>query len=226
MTFSQHAAQRTAQSPHRTRLIAALHVKKRDLGLDDDLYRDVLESHTGKRSAADLNEGEITAVLAKLDRQQVESRKQLLPATPMGRKLQALWMSLFNLGIVEDKSDQALVAFVKRQTKLASAQWLRSASDMEKVAEALKDWLARDGKVDWKPRRGDAPFAALPSHRVCEAQWALLSAKGPLPAASLVAFAMTVHGKGFDSAHSTNGHWGHVSRKLGQQLRRVKGRAA
>ncbi len=212
-------------TPARSRLIGALHVRKAQLGLDDDLYRDVLEKHTGKRSARDLSEPQLRQVLAQMERS--GTARRLMPDTPAAKKLQALWMSLFNLGLVEDKSDKALFAFVQRQTKLASPNWLRSAADMEKVAEALKAWLARDGGVDWAPRRGVAPFMTLPSYRVCEAQWATLRRLDAEPAESLEVFAARVHdGKGFDPDHSTNGHWGHVSRKLGHHLHRVKGRAA
>lgn len=39
----------------RKRELAAIHVAKTQLGLDDDTYRAVLETLTGKRSAADLD---------------------------------------------------------------------------------------------------------------------------------------------------------------------------
>ena len=40
----------------RNTLLARLHCLKRDQGLSDDEYRDILESRTGKRSAGDLPE--------------------------------------------------------------------------------------------------------------------------------------------------------------------------
>ena len=50
------------ESP-RAREIKAIHIAKRDLCLDDDTYRDVLERITGLRSAADLDAKQRRAVI-------------------------------------------------------------------------------------------------------------------------------------------------------------------
>lgn len=47
----------------RGKLIAIIHVAKKELGLDDDTYRDALFSVTGKRSAKDLNISELDKVI-------------------------------------------------------------------------------------------------------------------------------------------------------------------
>jgi hypothetical protein len=208
----------TASPALRVRALGRLHALKRDLALDDDMYRDMLEARTGKRSAAELSMSEIAAVIAHLGRS--GSAKRTVPATPQGKMLQGLWMSLFNLALVDDKSDAALMAFVKRQTGIVRAEWLRSQGDVEKVAEALKAWLARDAGVSFRPRRGEPPFMRLPSYRVCEAQWNLLCRALVQPAEGLIAFAASVHaGKGVTPELFTNPHWGHVSRKLGYLVR-------
>ena len=43
----------------RSRLIRLVQVGRRELALDDECYRDLLASHTGKRSAALLSEQEL-----------------------------------------------------------------------------------------------------------------------------------------------------------------------
>ncbi len=57
---------------HRSRLsrrqLALLHVARRELGLDDTAYRDLLESATGVRSAADLDYAGFRALLRRLER--------------------------------------------------------------------------------------------------------------------------------------------------------------
>jgi phage gp16-like protein len=50
----------------RNQLLARLHCIKRDQGWDDDEYRDILESRTGKRSAADLPERTLARLVASL----------------------------------------------------------------------------------------------------------------------------------------------------------------
>ncbi|HUU56380.1 MAG TPA: regulatory protein GemA [bacterium] len=48
--------------------IRVIHVAKRELGLDDDQYRDLLYAVTGKRSSKDLTAAETKEVVATLER--------------------------------------------------------------------------------------------------------------------------------------------------------------
>lgn len=52
---------------NRGKLIAVIHVGKKELGLDDDTYRDMLEHVTGKRSAKDLKIVELNKVIRELE---------------------------------------------------------------------------------------------------------------------------------------------------------------
>ena len=47
----------------RKKLIAKVKISQQQLGMDDDTYRDLLEGSVGKRSAAKLNEKELTTVI-------------------------------------------------------------------------------------------------------------------------------------------------------------------
>ena len=47
----------------RKKLIAKVKIAQQQLGMDDDTYRDLLEGAVGKRSAAKLNEKELTTVI-------------------------------------------------------------------------------------------------------------------------------------------------------------------
>ena len=53
------------KKPSRNHRLAAIHLGKKELGLDDDTYRDMLEQVTGKRSAKGLNDDELVAVLKR-----------------------------------------------------------------------------------------------------------------------------------------------------------------
>lgn len=55
------------KQPSRNQRLAAIHMGKAELGLDDDTYRDMLEQITGKRSAKDLNNDELVKVLQHLE---------------------------------------------------------------------------------------------------------------------------------------------------------------
>jgi phage gp16-like protein len=50
----------------RNQLLARLHCLKKDMGLDDDAYRAILEARTGKRSAGELDSPTLARVVAAL----------------------------------------------------------------------------------------------------------------------------------------------------------------
>ncbi|MBW8638971.1 regulatory protein GemA [Hoeflea sp. WL0058] len=132
--------------------LAKIHVAKKQLGLDDDSYRDVLERTVGHRTAKGLTEAQCGKVLEEMNRLGFKSSSGALRKALEGRfakKLQALWIAGWNLGIVRNRDDHALLAFVKRQTGLDHTRFLHHPEDAAKAIEALKAWLARDGGVDW-----------------------------------------------------------------------------
>lgn len=142
---------------YRKRLIRLIHVARRDRGLDDGTYRDLLERETKKRSCKAMNTTELDKVLAALKRDgfKVSRKPRLVVAQPEQRNrarlrdgqqalATALWISLWQLGAVRDNRDSALDAFVSRQTGVAHLKWL-GPQQAHRVIEALKDWCAREG---------------------------------------------------------------------------------
>ena len=55
--------------------IAAIHLGKKALGLDDDIYRDLLEQVTGKRSAKDMTDDNLVDVLKHMETLGFSQRK-------------------------------------------------------------------------------------------------------------------------------------------------------
>lgn len=51
----------------RNQRLAAIHMGKKQLGLDDDIYRDMLEQVTGKRSAKDMNDDDLVKIIQHMD---------------------------------------------------------------------------------------------------------------------------------------------------------------
>ena len=101
-----------------------------------------------------------------------------LPGGPATRKLRALWISAFHLGLTPDRSDGALVAWLRRQRSL-DADTCLSADGLASAVQPLEAWLARAAGVDWRPhlslgRNGRVRETRHPRARVLEAQWRLL----------------------------------------------------
>ena len=105
-----------------------------------------------------------------------------LPAGPATRKLRALWISAFHLGLTRDRSDAALVEWLRRQRTL-DAEACLSADGLASAIQPLEAWLARAAGVDWRPhlslgRNGRVREIRRPRARVLEAQWRLLYRQG------------------------------------------------
>lgn len=58
----------TKQTDMRKKMIAKIHIAKKQLGLEDDVYRDLLENITGLRSCSKMNYGQFEMVLNALKR--------------------------------------------------------------------------------------------------------------------------------------------------------------
>lgn len=130
--------------------LKAIHVARRQLGLEDDDYRAILERVTDKSSSKLLNIGESGRVLDEMRRLgfQAPVRRRALTG-PYAGKLTALWLSAYNLGITRSNTDKSLIAFVERQTGIAHLNWLRDAHQAAQAIEGVKKWIAREAGVVW-----------------------------------------------------------------------------
>lgn len=111
-------------------------------------YRDYLRREFGVVSSKELTSAQAERVrrtLETLAGQNGQVRRAGVTAEGVyAPKLRALWISLHNLGAVENRDDAALIVFVERQTGLSHTRFLTDAADARKAVEALKDWLARE----------------------------------------------------------------------------------
>lgn len=166
--------------------IRAIHAIKTKVRLDDGSYRAMLSEY-GAASSKDLTHAEADRFLGRLrlipGAQTPVERTASTLAKAEGRyakKLQAMWLALYNLSAVRDRRDTAMHAFLERQTKVPHTRFLRSAADAAKAVEALKDWLVREG-VRWPATTGD-PERDVRAVKIAilRAQWVLGCGLGAL----------------------------------------------
>ncbi|MGY5789078.1 gp16 family protein len=157
--------------------IAAIHVAKKQLGLDEDTYRAKLQVITGKTSTKGMTEAEREKVLSVFRKEGFQPKSnrradgRLKLTGKFAGKLQALWIAAWNLGIVQNRDDAALVAFVERQTNIEHVRFLKHAADARRVIEALKGWIARAGGVDWSDTEIMPDHARADGFKIAWAQW-------------------------------------------------------
>lgn len=207
--------------------LAAIHVAKKQLGMDEDSYRAVLKRVTGKESSKAMSEGERGKVLEEFRRlgfsktegaARAERRKLDGKYAP---KLQALWIGAWNLGIVRNRDDKALVAFVKRQTGIDHTRFLTHGDDAAKAIEALKKWMAREAKVDWSARPDHEPaFTDAPGYRIAIAQWVLARRAWPDLNGSFQEFAERLAGARIHAIEPRG--WQAVMNELGRLIRKAQ----
>jgi len=133
----------------RNRLLAKIHIAKKQLGLSDESYRGCLIELFGKSSAADLSSSELNTVLNGFKKLGFKTRlsppsSHRSEKTPID-KIRALWINLHKAGKTEDGSETALNHFVKNTYGVERVEWL-SRKQASWAIEALKHWLNREGK--------------------------------------------------------------------------------
>lgn len=128
---------RTPTDPKK--LIKALQTGRRKLGMTDEEYRALLSSITGGRttSSKELSGGELIRALTAL--RKVGFRTT---ADPQLRKIKSLWYEMHDLGIVRNRSDQAIETYIRRITRVQKIEWC-SVEQLQLVIETLKNWIDR-----------------------------------------------------------------------------------
>lgn len=167
--------------------IAAIHVARRLLNIDEETSRDLYERVTGKRSLRAMTVYEHGAVIEEMKRQGFEplvkkgSRRALTGRyAPV---LRALWLSAWNLGVIRNRDDQALIAFVARQTQIDHVNWVTDPGSAAQAIEALKAWIRREAQDDglFRTEKGRDDWRNNPKVQVLQAQWLILNRAGAAP---------------------------------------------
>jgi len=207
--------------------VKAIYAGLRALGLaEEDDRRDLYARVTGKRRLREMTPAEKEAVLEELRRTgfrgaaaagRAGGRRLAGPYAP---KLQALWIAGWNLALVRDRTDGALLSFVRRQSGIDHTRFLTEQADANRAIEGLKAWLARDGGVDWRPRRGRPAWEGAPGARVFAAQVSRACLAGLMrPDAMLADGLAAALGRRADPAALDARGWQAAMNALGARLR-------
>ncbi len=180
-----------AADPRRRALLAKVHVASTQLRLDKELYRDILFDVVKQRSAADCTDEELVRLIkhfesrgftAKAKPGKAGGRPGPRPADlPFALKARAMWISLHQLGAIDDPSEDALEAFARHQLKVTKMQWA-DETRAYKLIEALKAMAERHGwEQSTKGVKPDAKVIVL-KRRLAAALHAKLVAEDSIPA--------------------------------------------
>lgn len=131
-------------------LIKLIHVGKTKLGLDDELYRDILSSTTGKTSSKELNIAQLEAVLDRMKQlgfvvdSKPKSEVKNLASDPQSKLIRHLWLQLHAAGQVRNKDEKALAKFVENKVGVSALQFL-SSHNADMIITHLRQWCKRCG---------------------------------------------------------------------------------
>ena len=152
----------SARTDARSTHIAAIHVLKSKLQLQDSDYRALLLTLTGQTSSKDLSEHQRRAVRNHM--QQLAERMGVVQptrqrphaqakfdqvkaaASPKERKVWAMWHQLGRDGLVRHTSAFALHAWVQRTVHVSALRFATDAQ-LDTLIEALKAWQQRGREV-------------------------------------------------------------------------------
>lgn len=210
--------------------LALINIAKTQLGLDEETYRSSLMRLTGKTSLRAMSEPERLKVIDDFKAKGFRPVRKtpLKPSSKQlqGRyapKMQALWIAGYNLGVVTNGSDEALIAFVQRQTKLDHVRFLHDPADAYKAIETLKRWLTRAAGVSWAKDRFLPDWANKPHGQIALTQWSILKKNDQMASEEFAITAWTICG--YDGKPQLNNlsekEWQLVMNKLGERIRKI-----
>ncbi|BDA59725.1 gp16 family protein [Shewanella xiamenensis] len=162
LEINQQAPAPVAQ--HKKRLITLINVAKGALRLDEAIYRAMLKHATGKDSLRAMNLPELEQALEVFKQKgfkptlNTHKKRRLSPAAGSSKvasidKIRAIWITMGHHLVIQDNSESALDAYVRRmtlrshiannQTQGVDATAWMTEPQAYKVLESLKNWHKR-----------------------------------------------------------------------------------
>jgi hypothetical protein len=164
------AAARKSSGPGVRPAVVKVKIAAKDLRLDDDTYRAMLLRITGQTSATLCSDAQLGRVLDEMKAKGWKpkagpkgkasaARRPRQAQHPLALKARALWISLHQLGQIDDPSETALQAFARRMLKVDRLEWVKPDQGAVLI-EGLKAMAQRAG---WdQDTTGLAPAERVP----------------------------------------------------------------
>ncbi len=149
------------QRAERQKLIAQIHIARKQLNMDEETYRQALQGITGSASCSTMTVQQLRLALDHFKRRGFKARssrgrthspksRQKLPELKTQQdKLRALWIDGAKAGLIRDGSETALCRWAGRMTKkyntgvpVESIEWL-DGYQLWRLIEHLKAYLKR-----------------------------------------------------------------------------------
>lgn len=217
-------AQFDRATQHRRSMLAKINIGRQQLNMDEDDYRQMLLDQTGELSLKKCSDQQLDKVLARMKAlgfQPMPKGGKRAATHPMARKARALWISLYQLGVVRNPSEYALEAFAKRQLGCEKLVWAQQ-SFAYRLIEALKDMAERNGWHQADPISGVRPEPLQLQRTLCEAILAKLKKADAAPQDWTIDIA-AMRMCGIDTGASTHGYnsedYSRLAVALGRKLR-------
>lgn len=128
----------------RKSLLAQVHIAKKQLNLQDDEYRALLQKICGVDSSSKATDRSLRLFLEHCRKcgWQSHGAKRRVELSRSGKKIYSLWQQLHQANLVQDRSYQALESWIKAQTGVDKLTWLNGHQESQAI-EQLKRWLDR-----------------------------------------------------------------------------------
>jgi phage gp16-like protein len=124
-------------SASRKSLLARIHIAKKQLKLDEDMYREMLVQVTSKKSCADMHISDLYLVIKRLQQAGFKAKKRDHGKKPNPNKSQAAMMGKVEALLADNNLPWNYAhAMAKRMFKVDKVDWLTS-QDLHKLIAAL-----------------------------------------------------------------------------------------
>lgn len=215
------------RSPIWNRKNAAIRAACKEFGVSEDDRRAIIYQVTGFDSLGKCRDGQIANVLDKINDTyrpkkkpgKVNNNRSNHPSDrAVQNKILALWLVLYDLGLVESNSDKALNGFIKRQLKVDALRWV-SGKDADRLIRILKTMAKDRGGVDWSLDKDRPEFCVI------HAQFEILQDLGQIKHVDLYGiqdYAGHVTGKQRGFQHYSFDDWRKLQKDWGGWIRRIK----
>ena len=211
------------------RLNRAVRAACKERGIDEGDRKDLVAQVTGKASLGDCEPDEVRGVLERVKgsgkgrgqagkRHRANNLSDHPAVVARQKKILALWIVLCDLAIMDDNSDAALNAFVRRHSGVEALRWL-NAKQADQMIDRLKAMIEQRVTIYWDGWKDYHPALA-----VIYAQFVLLVRAGGFEgrvSLSVSEMAAPVTGKR-DFESYTPKDYQALQKEWGRRLRRLK----